>query len=101
MFRRLLVAASAAALSLALAAPVVAQDLAMRQLQDSALTSFAQLGLDTAAIDRLTMEELTQVQAVTSSGDNDQTKIQRIETILRDAEARIAAGGSDAEAPAN
>lgn len=85
---------SAAALAFAIAAgAAVAQDLGLKQLQDSATSSFARLGVSTAPIDTLTIEELSQIQSVTNSTDDDQIKIGRIETILRDAEARIAAGG--------
>jgi hypothetical protein len=92
---RLMQAVSAAALSLALAAGAAgAQDLGLKQLQDSATSSFAKLGLDTTPIDTLTIEELSQIQSVSNSSDADQTKIGRIETILRDADERIATGGA-------
>ena len=45
-------------------------------------------------VDVLTLDELTQIQSVTGGGDSDQTKVGRIETILRDAETRIATGGA-------
>jgi len=94
MLRRLLTAASAVTLSLALMAPVHAQDLGLKQLQDSAVSSLAQLGMDTSMVERLTLEELAQIQSVTGGGDPESVKVQRIETIFRDAEERIAAGGA-------
>lgn len=87
--------ASAAALALALTTGgTAAQDLGVKQLQDSAASGFAQLGLDGSMIDSLSLDELAQIEAVTTSADTDAVKTDRIETILRGADARIAAGGA-------
>lgn len=86
---------SAAALSLALTGGAVhAQDLALKQLQDSAVSSMSKLGMDTAMVPELTLEELTQIQSVLAGAGSDGAKTDRIDTILRDADARIAAGGA-------
>lgn len=86
---------SAAAVSLSLLASAApAQDLGLQQLQDSATAGMSQLGMDVSMVDVLTLEELAQIQSVTGGGDAEETKVRRIETILRDAEARIAAGGA-------
>ena len=54
----------------------------------------SQLNMDTSMVDFLTLEELTRIQGATSGTTTDSAKVQAIETILRDADARIAAGGS-------
>lgn len=93
--KRFLATASAALLSLALTAPVLtAQDLGLKQLQDSAMTNMAKLGMDTSMVDVLTLDELAQVQAITSSGESQQSQKGRLDTVLRTAEERIAAGGA-------
>lgn len=85
---------SAAALTLSLLASAAsAQDLGLKQLQDSATAGMSQLGMDVSMVEMLTLDELAQIQSITGGGDADDTKMRRIETILRDAEARIAAGG--------
>ena len=96
MNNRMLSAVSAAALSLSLmtGAAFAQDDLALKQLQDSATSSMAQLNMDTSMVDMLTLEELTRIQATTSGTVADNAKVQQIETILRDADARIAAGGA-------
>lgn len=95
MKNRLVTAASATALSIALmAGGAFAQDLGLKQLQDQATTTFAQLSLDTSKIDQLTLDELTRIQSVSVSSGTPDTKVQRIETILREADERIAAGGA-------
>lgn len=93
--KRLLMAASAAALSLTLAAPALhAQDLGLKQLQDSASTNMAKLGMQTDMVPVLTLDELAQIQAITGSGDSTQGQKDRVETVLRSAEERIADGGA-------
>ena len=95
MTLRIFSTASAAALAIALAvAPAQAEELGVQQLQDSATASLAQLGMDTSMIGMLSLVELAQIEAVSGGGDAAQTKVARIEIILRDAEARIAAGGA-------
>jgi hypothetical protein len=92
---RILTTVSAAALSVALLATAAsAQDLGQRQLQDSATTTFAQLGLDTAVIDVLTVDELAQIEAVGSGSASDEEKSQQIMVIVADAEARMPAGSA-------
>lgn len=98
MKNRLLAAASAAVLSFTLTAGAVgAQELGMLQLQDNARQQFAQLGLDSAIIDSMTMEELSQVQAATSIEGSEQDKIKRVNVIVADAEERLAQGGAAAQ----
>ena len=93
--KRLSLAASALALSLGLAAPALhAQDLGLKQLQDSAVSNMAKLGMSTEMVPMLTLDELTQVQAITNSGGSEQAQKDRLGTVLRDAEDRIAAGGA-------
>lgn len=87
---------AAAALSLSLIAGAVsAQELGLQQLQDSATTSLAQLGMSAEMVDSLTLEELAQIQAVTSGSATEAATRQQVETILRGAEERIAAGGAE------
>ncbi len=95
MKTRLVSAVSAAALSVALFGAAAAQeDLGLKQLQDTASSTLAQLNVDTTLVPALTLDELAQIQAITSSSGPDQTKVGRIETILRAADERIAAGGA-------
>jgi hypothetical protein len=92
---RIFATASAALLALAMTAPALsAQDLGLRQLQDSASSSMAKLGMDTSMVEVLTLDELAQVQAITSSGGSTQSQKDRLDTVLRTAEERIAAGGA-------
>lgn len=93
MKTRLLAAVSAGMLSLSGLA-IAQEDLGLKQLQDSATASLSQLNMDTSMVDMLTLDELAQIQATSSLGIGEQAKTQRITTILRDAEARIAAGGA-------
>lgn len=92
--KRYLAAASAAMISLALASPISAQDLGLKQLQDSAVSSMAQLNMDTSMVDVLTLEELTRIQGITSGDFAPNEKVAHIETVLREADERIAAGGA-------
>lgn len=92
--KRYLAAASAAMISLALAAPVAAEDLGLKQLQDSAISGMAQLNMDTSMVDVLTLEELTRINSFTSGDLAPNEKKANIETVLRDADERIAAGGA-------
>jgi hypothetical protein len=95
MKSRLMAAAAAAALSLSLVGgSVSAQELGLQQLQDSATSTLAQLGMSTEMVGSLTLEELAQIQSVTSGSATEAAQIQQIETILRGAEERIAAGGA-------
>ncbi len=95
MKSRMFSAVSAAAISLTLfAGAASAQDLGLQQLQDTATMSLSQLGIDTTMIDSLTLEELTLIQGITSGSETDMVKSDRIGTVMRDAEARIAAGGA-------
>lgn len=95
MKTRMLSAVSAAALSLSVLSGVAfAQDLGLKQLQDSQTSAMAQLNMDTSMVDSLTLEELTRIQGVTSGTTAENSKVLAIETILRDADARIAAGGA-------
>ncbi len=92
---RLMTAVSATALSLSMiAGAAFSQELGLKQLQDSATSAMAQLNMDTAMIESLSLDELTQIQAVSSSAGTQTSKVQRIETIMTGAEERIAAGGS-------
>lgn len=92
---RIFATASAALLALALTAPALsAQDLGLKQLQDSAVSSMAKLGMDTSMVEVLTLDELAQVQAITNSGESEQSQKGRIDTVLRTAEERIATGGA-------
>lgn len=92
---RIFATASAALLALALTAPgLSAQDLGLKQLQDSAVSSMAKLGMDTSMVEVLTLDELAQVQAITNSGESEQSQKGRIDTVLRTAEERIATGGA-------
>ena len=92
---RIFATASAALLALALTTPAVtAQDLGLKQLQDSAVSSMAKLGMDTSMVEVLTLDELAQVQAITNSGESEQSQKGRIDTVLRTAEERIATGGA-------
>lgn len=92
---RIFATASAALLALALTAPALsAQDLGLKQLQDSAVSSMAKLGMDTSMVDVLTLDELAQVQAITNSGESEQSQKGRLDTVLRTAEERIATGGA-------
>lgn len=93
---RMFAAVSAAALSLSLisGAALAQVDLGLKQLQDSATASMSALNMDTSMVDILTLDELARIQAVTSSQVSDNAKMQQIETIQRDADARIAAGGA-------
>lgn len=87
---------TAAALSLSLMAGAAsAQELGLQQLQDSATTSLAQLGMSTEMVESLTLEELAQIQSVTSGSATEAAARQQVETILRGAEERIAAGGAE------
>ncbi len=52
----------------------------------------SQLGMDTTMVPELTLEELSQIQSIGSSGDADAMKEDRIDTVLRGADERIAAG---------
>lgn len=93
--KRLLLAASAAVLSLSLAAPAAtAQDLGLQQLQDSAVSNMAKLNMSTEMVPVLTLDELAQIQAITNSGGSEQSQKDRIDTVLRSAEERIADGGA-------
>ncbi len=95
MKNRLMTAAAAAALSLSLMGGAAsAQELGLQQLQDSATTSLAQLGMSTEMVDSLTLEELSQIQAATSGSSSEAGAREQVETILRSAEERIAAGGA-------
>ncbi|MBA3324925.1 MAG: hypothetical protein H0T41_06540 [Rhodobacteraceae bacterium] len=86
---------SAAAVSFSLLASAAStQDLGLKQLQDSATAGMSQLGMDVSMVEMLTLEELAQIRSITGGGDAEETKTRRIETILRDAEGRIAAGGA-------
>lgn len=92
---RLLAAASAAMISLALTTPVLhAEDLGLKQLQDTATQQMAKLNMDASMVDVLTLEELTRIQGFTSGDLADSEKVAHIETVLREAGARIAAGGA-------
>lgn len=92
---RLLAAASAAMISLALTAPVLhAEDLGLKQLQDTATQQMAKLNMDTSMVDMLTLDELTRVQAFLSGNSTNSQKVAHIQTVLRDADERIAAGGA-------
>ena len=92
---RIFATASAALLALALTAPgLSAQDLGLKQLQDSAVSSMAKLGMDTSMVEVLTLDELAQVQAITNSGESEQSQKGRLDTVLRTAEERIATGGA-------
>ena len=72
---------SAAALSFSLLASAAsAQDLGLKQLQDSATAGMSQLGMDVSKVETLTLEELAQIQSVTGGGDSEDTKMRRIET---------------------
>jgi hypothetical protein len=94
MLRRLISTAFVAGLSLAcLASGAPAQDLGTKQLQDAAVAAFARLGLDSAMIPALTHEELMEIQAITGDAVEDAARVGRIETVLREAEARIVAAG--------
>lgn len=93
--KRLILTASAVAISFALSAPVVqAQDLGLKQLQDSAVSNMVKLGMQTDMVPMLTLDELTQVQAITNSAESEQSQKDRLGTVLRKAEDRIAAGGA-------
>jgi hypothetical protein len=96
MKNRFVITVSAAALSLSLiGGAVFAQDeLGLRQMQDAVTTSLSQLNVDTSMVESLTLDELTQIQAVASTSGNDKVKTDRIGVILADAEKRIAGGGS-------
>jgi hypothetical protein len=90
MKNHILTTVSAVALAVALSATAVsAQDLAQTQLQDSATTTFAQLGLDTAVIDVLTVDELAQIETVASGSSSNEEKSEQIMLIVADAEARM------------
>lgn len=92
---RLVATASAAFLALCLTAPAPnAQDLGLKQLQDSAVSAMAKLGMDTGMVPMLTLDELAQVQAITNSGGSEQSQKDRLGTVLRTAEERIADGGA-------
>ncbi len=78
--KRLLSAASAAALSLALlaGAPLVAQE----QTADAVMTGMAELGMDVEGM-VLTEEQVLQIQAILSEGSEEETtKVDRIEELL-------------------
>lgn len=95
--KRLLLAASAAALSFALTAPSLSaqdQDLGLMQLQDSAVSNMAKLNMSTEMVPVLTLDELARIQAITNSGGSEQSQKDRIDTVLRGAEERIADGGA-------
>lgn len=95
MKNRLMTAAAAAALSLSLiGGSVSAQELGLQQLRDAATSSLAQLGMSTAMIDTLTLDELARIQAATSGSSTEAATREQVETILREAEERIAAGGA-------
>lgn len=95
MKNRLFSAVSAAALSFSLiAGSVSAQDLGLKQLQDTASAAMSQLGMDTTMVDALTLDELTEIQAITSGSETNMIKTDRIGSVMRNAEERIAAGGS-------
>jgi len=92
---RIFATASAALLALALTAPALtAQDLGLKQLQDSAVSNMAKLGMDTSMVEVLTLDELAQIQAITNSGESEQSQKGRLDTVLRTAEERIATGGA-------
>lgn len=92
---RIFATASAALLSLALTAPALtAQELGLKQLQDSAVSNMAKLGMDTSMVEVLTLDELAQIQAITNSGESEQSQKGRLDTVLRTAEERIADGGA-------
>lgn len=79
MKTRLLAAVSAAALSLTLAAaPALAQ---VRQLNDSALTGMAALGIDTTGL-VVTADQAAQIENVLGSSDADSIKKAHIEEIV-------------------
>lgn len=95
MKSRLMTVAAAAALSLSLAGGAAsAQELGLQQLRDSAVSTLAQLGMSTEMVDSLTLEELARIQSVTSGSATEAAQIQQIETIMREAEERIAEGGA-------
>ncbi len=88
-------AVSAAALSLSLlSGAAFAQELGLKQLQDSATAAMVQLNMDTAMVDALTLDELARIQGITSSTYSETSKVRKIETVLRAADERIAAGGA-------
>jgi hypothetical protein len=92
---RIFATASAALLAVALTAPALsAQDLGLKQLQDSAMSNMAKLGMDTSMVEVLTLDELAQVQAITNSSESEESQKGRIDTVLRTAEERIAEGGA-------
>ena len=57
----------------------------MPQLQDSVRAEMAALGVDTSAVGVLSVEQLGQIENITSSTDDDVLKKQRIEQVLADA----------------
>jgi hypothetical protein len=92
---RIFATASAALIALAMTAPTLsAQDLGLKQLQDSASSNMAKLGMDTSMVEVLTLDELAQIQAITNSGGSTESQKGRLDTVLRTAEERIAAGGA-------
>jgi hypothetical protein len=56
--------------------------LGVTQLQDSAVSDLASLGIDAAKVDLLTISQLGQIENVMGSSDTDDSKRAQIETIL-------------------
>jgi len=77
--KRLIVAASAAALSAALL--VGAPTFAQTQTADAVLTGIAELGIPTEGL-VLTEEQVLQVQTILNGADGNEDKVAKINTLL-------------------
>ena len=82
MIGKLAAAATAATLTIGAAAPVVAMDQELNMLMGAIYFEVKNLGLDPTNIDQLTVSQLAQIKAITSSSNDDQGAKFQVKQIL-------------------
>lgn len=85
MIRKLAATALAATLTFGAAAPVVAMDQELNMLMGAIYFEVKGLGLDPTNIDKLTVSQLAQIKAITSSSNDDQGAKFQVKQILEEA----------------
>jgi len=85
MIGKLAAAATAATLTIGAAAPVAAMDQELNMLMGAIYFEVKNLGLDPTNIDKLTVSQLAQIKAITSSSNDDQGAKFQVKQILEEA----------------
>ena len=85
MIGKLAAVATAAALTIGSTAPAVAMDQELNMLMGAIYFEVKNLGLDPTNIDQLTVSQLAQIKAITSSSNDDQGAKFQVKKILEEA----------------